>query len=104
MENNLITKEEFINTINLKKEYDSIVDKLGNILGNIYDSKFIEFTYIIFDKYIMSNFNESAQDTIFWWLYEKDGREGIEMYDEDGNTIPMDTIDDLWTYIKNDRI
>ena len=48
-------------------------------------------------------FSDEGVDWINWWLFEKPGFGGDpnQAYDEDGNVIPTDTIDDLWNIVKD---
>lgn len=101
----MITKEQFIETINnivkLNKEYDRWDDfginlwelPIGDIMSSIMDSS---YTWA---------FTENGIDWISWWLYEREsvcGEEPNKVY-RDGDEIPSETVEDLWELVKEYR-
>lgn len=100
----MITKEEFINLINDHKAYNNRLDEVCNILGvGIYETDWIMYANVLFDKTINMLFNEDAVDDINWWLWEKAGRSDMKMWDSNGKEIPTETVEDLWELVKNNR-
>lgn len=57
------------------------------------------------DTVLPELFSDEGVDWVNWWLFEKPGlfKNSLpnEAYDEDGNIIPTDTIDDLWNLVKD---
>lgn len=100
----MINKGIFINTINNYKEFYNNVDKLEKLLKCcLIDSFLINDYGLLFDYFINTNFNESAQDTIYWWLFEKSNNPDLKMLINDIE-IPSDTVEELWEIVKDDVI
>lgn len=108
METNLtrsakITKEEFIELLQMHDAQSERLDKLAEAGLQIWDSDVIEYGNLLFDKIIKSFFTQEGEDWIFWWLFEKNGNPEIKAWDEDHDEIPMETMEDLWRYVKQYR-
>lgn len=101
----MITKEEFIDLISKQQKWSNRVDQVSEILNvpTLFESDWVEYASTLFDKVLYFLFNEDGIDDINWWMYEKAGNPEFKMWDEDGNEIPTDTIDDLWELIKDNR-
>ena len=100
----MITKEEFITLIKDFKKWDNKTDQVCKILNiDIIESDLVMYGSILFEKTISFLFEEEAQDNIFWWLWEKNGRSDMKMWDKDGTEVPTETLDDLWEIIKDNR-
>lgn len=101
----MVTKEEFINLILKHQKWSNKIDKISEALDvpTLFDSDWVEYADILFDKTINFLFNEDGVDDINWWLYEKSGNPELKMWDADENEIPTDTIDDLWEIVKDSR-
>lgn len=100
----MITKEEFITLIKDFKKWDNKIDQVCKILNiDIIESDLIMYCSILFEKTISFLFEEEAQDNIFWWLWEKNGRPDMKMFDKDSNEVPTETLDDLWEIVKDNR-
>ena len=100
---NKISKEEFFKLLNEQKAQSGRIDKLNDAGLSIWDSDLIEYGNLMFERVIKVYFTEEGVDWIFWWLYEKDGNPEIKMWDEDHDEIPMETMEDLWRYVKQYR-
>lgn len=72
---------------------------------NIWDTPVLNFGFIMFDRLIETNFDEEGRDWINWWLYERDllGNKP-QAWDENGNVIPTETVDDLWNLVEKHKI
>lgn len=101
----MITKEEFIELISDYKKWTNKVNTASNLLDipNLFESDLISYGSILFDSLINILFNECGADHISWWLYEKNGREDMKMWDKNKNEIPTDSIIDLWNIVKEYR-
>ena len=83
---------------------DYRINQVCNVLKtNIFDSDWIGYCTQLFDRTISFLFKEEAQDDISWWLWEKDGRSDMKMWDASGREIPTETIEDLWEIVKDNR-
>lgn len=100
----LISKDKFIEIIKNQQTEREHLDKADEIFPNLWESKLFTYGFELFDKLIISYFDERGSDWIFWWLYEKDGRSDMKAYDENHNEILTETIDDLWELVKQYRI
>lgn len=101
----MITKNEFIALINDYQNWSNQVDKASQALGvsTLFESNLVDYTSRLFDKTINILFNENGTEDIYWWLYEKSACHNLKMWDEEGNEIPSETIDDLWEIIKDSQ-
>jgi len=96
----MINKKEFKKLIHEFQEFDLKVNKIEDVTGfSLVDSLLYSYPTKLFDQVLTHEFKEEAVDIIYWWMYEHDKSEE-EMWDEDGKTIPMRTLNDLWNYVK----
>lgn len=101
----MITKEEFIDLISKQQKWSNRIDKISDVLNvsTLFESDWVEYASILFDKTLSFLFNETGVDDISWWMYEKAGNPDLKMWDENEKEIPTDTIDDLWELVKGNR-
>lgn len=101
----MITKEQFIKLITNNRKHNNRLDEVGAVLGcTIYDCDWVEYGNLLFDEVLNLLFEEEAVDDINWWIYEKPSLPpGAGMWDEEGNEIPTETLDDLWEIVKDFR-
>lgn len=100
----MITKEEFIDLISGHKKWDKRLDDVENVLHFMpLEVDWIEYGSILFDKTLSFIFNEEGIEDILWWLWEKNGRSDMKMWDASGKEIPTETIEDLWEIVKDNR-
>lgn len=108
----MITKEEFIELINNHKEWCESVDKVEEVLNNtfpgincnIHELDWIDYGGILFDNTLKLLFTDEGVDDIIWWLFERPMfPPGPRMWDENGEEIPTETIEDLWNIVKDNR-
>lgn len=95
-----MTKEEFINLLKEHDDQEARLDTLEEMGLSIFDSPLIDYGSKMFDSLINAHFTSEGVDWISWWLYEKDGDPYIKAWDENHNEIPMETMEDLWNYVK----
>ena len=100
---NKISKEEFFKLLNEQKAQSGRIDKLNDAGLSIWDSDLIEYGNLMFERVIKVYFTKEGVDWIFWWLYEKAGDPEMKAWDEDHDEIPMETMEDLWRYVKQYR-
>jgi len=109
-----MNKSDFIEFIKSFRKAHKYCDKLTEVRLPIYESDLFDSYCKLIDKLIKSHFNEEGVDTFYWFVYENHdivsdfdddlntlhkGRLG--MFDERGNPILMNTIEDLWEYLKD---
>lgn len=96
-----ITKDEFFEILREYDAQESVLSTLSSVGINIFDSTIFEYGIRTFERLIKSYFTKEGADWIFWWLYEKNGDPEMKTWDENHNEIPMETMEDLWNYVKN---
>lgn len=105
-----MTFEEFKEHIETIQEFDKFISDLSEFGIDLYETKFPGLTYKFQKKYENLVFTEKQQDWIDWWLYERPCINGNEdpvfnkAFDENGNEIPTNTIEDLWNIINNNEL
>lgn len=100
----MISKEEFIDLISNHIKWDNKLDEVEKILGIMpLEIDWIEYSAILFDKILYFLFDKETVDIITWWMWEKSENPKLKMFDENGEEIPIGTIDDLWNVIKDNR-
>lgn len=98
-----ITKEEFLELLKMREAQSERLDKLSDAGFPIWDTDVIEYGNLMFDKVIKVYFTQEGEDWIFWWLYEKNGNPEMKAWDEDNDEIPIETMEDLWRFVKQYR-
>lgn len=112
----MIDKELFISIIKEVHNADHFINELYRLgIESVDNPLFYAYGYIL-DRYWEAYFTDEAIDTINWFMYEhhsigddfdaelkmlEPGQ--LSVHEENGNLIPMDTIDDLWEYVKDFR-
>ena len=101
----MITKEKFIDLILKQQEWSNRVDKVSEVLNvpTLFESDWVEYASVLFDKTLALLFNEDGIDDIYWWMYEKSENPELKMWDESVKEIPTDTVEDLWNLVKNNQ-
>lgn len=94
------TKEEFFELLKMHAAQSERLDKLSDAGLPVWDTDIVEYGNLMFEKVIKALFTQEGEDWIFWWLYEKDGNPEMKAWDEDHDEIPMETMEDLWRYVK----
>lgn len=95
-----LTEERFIELLEDHKSQNERISKLSEVGIDVWDSPLIEYGNLLFEKIMELYFNELGRSWIYWWLYEKDGNPEFKAWDENENEIPLETIHDLWEYVK----
>lgn len=101
----MITKEKFIDLILKQQKWSNRVDEVSEVLNvpTLFESDWVEYASVLFDKTLALLFNEDGIDDIYWWMYEKSENPELKMWDESGKEIPTDTVEDLWNLVKNNQ-
>ena len=99
----MITKDEFIELLNDRINWNDKVEQLCELLkDNLWESDIFNYGEILFEKILNLRFNDSGIDIIFWWLYERKYDKDLNIK-IDGKEVPSDTLDDLWEIVKDYR-
>ncbi len=96
-----MNKVEFIKLIKDYQNYDNLLDSACDIFPGIIESKLFMYPAEWFENIIELCFTEEGVDWIYWWLFERNNNSEMKAYDENHNEIQMDTVEDLWNFIKN---
>lgn len=91
--NKMITREEFTQFIKSLKDLSDRSDKVYQAGIDLleYENNFQEIISFLSEKF----FGEGTWDWITYYVYE----EGRDVWDEKGNKVPFNTVDDLFDYL-----
>lgn len=98
-----MTKEGFIRLIENALNYSKELDRWDNFGIDLFESLISELGWNFLNVVLPELFSDKGVDWINWWLFDKPGfgEKLNQAYDEDGNIIPTDTIEDLWNIVKD---
>ena len=92
-----ISKEQFLQFIDLVKKEDNFINTLHNLNIDIINCEIATDYYLMGNILLNTNFTASGVDLIEWWLYED--VENKEIYEKDGPTYTLNTAEELWNYL-----
>lgn len=92
-----ISKEQFLQFIDLVKKEDNFINALYNLNIDIINCEIATDYYLVGNILLNTNFTASGVDLIEWWLYED--IENKEIYEKDGLTYTLNTAEELWNYL-----
>ena len=92
-----ISKEQFLQFIDLVKKEDNFINTLHNLNIDIINCEIAADYYLVGNILLNTNFTASGVDLIEWWLYED--IENKEIYEKDGPTYTLNTSEELWNYL-----
>lgn len=96
-----IHKTELFEVINEYQAQEDRLTKLNELGISLWDSDLIEYGNSMFLKLLKATFTDEGIDWILWWLCEKPSLgDGTQAYDENGNPIPTETLEDLWNIVE----
>ena len=102
----MITKEEFIDFIEVHEKFNNNVDLLYDSKIDIINSILFEVFGKVCDMLLNTTFTPDGVDWINWWLYESKDlytEERLPVYINDEKVL-IETPDELWKIIKDYRI
>lgn len=102
----MITKEEFIDFIEVHEKFNNNVDLLYDLKIDIINSFLFEAFGKVCDMLLNATFTPDGVDWINWWLYESKDlytKERLPVYINDEKVL-IETPDELWEIIKDYRI
>ena len=100
-----MTEKEFVKIISIIQDVDSISENLSNLGVVICGNKIYQHTFFL-TKYILEKeYSLEGLEWINWWLYDlpqlkKITPEKPHAYDELGEPIILDTINDLYNLLE----
>ena len=92
-----ISKEQFLQFIDLVKKEDNFINTLHNLNIDIINCEIATDYYLVGNILLNTNFTASGVDLIEWWLYED--VENKEIYEKDGPTYTLNTAEELWNHL-----
>ena len=102
----MITKEEFIDFIEVHEKFNNDIDLLYDLKIDIINSFLFEAFGKVCDMLLNAAFTPDGVDWINWWLYEGKNlytEERLPVYINDEKVL-IETPDELWEIIKDYRI
>lgn len=96
-----ISIEEFKKLIDDYLVFQEELNKYYDLKVDLYDTKLVSFGEAMFDKYISLIFNKEGVEWIYWWLFERSEIGDEQAWDEYGNVIPTETIEDLYNLLQD---
>lgn len=100
-----MTKEGFVKLIENAQNYSKELDRWSDFGIDLFELPISELGWGFLNTVLPELFSDEGVDWVNWWLFEKPGlfKNSLpnEAYDEDGNIIPTDTINDLWNLVKD---
>jgi hypothetical protein len=98
-----MTKEGFVKLIENAQNYSKELDRWSDFGIDLFELPISELGWGFLNTVLPELLSDEGVDWINWWLFEKPGLGGDpnQAYDENGNVIPTDTIDDLWNIVKD---
>jgi hypothetical protein len=105
----MINKEILVKFIQEYKKFSDYVDKIEEMIFGkhhyvtLWETPFCESVGNMYDLFIKSYFTEEGQDLINWFIFEDVEKIIYEpdddIYSKEKREIHLDTIDDLWNYM-----
>src|SRR5574344_582529 len=92
-----ISKEQFLQFIDLVKKEDNFINTLYNLNIDIINCEIATDYYLVGNILLNTNFTASGEDLFEWWLYED--IENKEIYEKDGSTYTLNRAEELWNQI-----
>lgn len=99
----MISETEFIGLISDYLEHHQRIDNIEQAGLNIWDSNIVEFGFRMFDKVIDYTFDKDGSEWIYWWIIDKQTNPELKAYDENHNEIKLDTMLELWKFVRKYR-
>ena len=98
-----MTKEGFIKLIENAQNYNKELHKWDDFGIDLFELPISELGWNFFDTILQELFTDEGIEWINWWVYDRISvttEEPLKVYDNNGDVIPMNTIDDLWNLVK----
>lgn len=95
----MIGKEKLSELIQEYYKQDKRIDIISEFIPSYYDSSIVNFGWKMFEEVLKAYFTEEGIDWIEYYLYENPEK----CYYINDIKIPLETIDDLWELVKDNR-
>ena len=95
-----MSKEKFVSTIDYYQNFLDKADKLEALGINLYDGPLVESIDFVFDAWINEITGEAGSDLIYWWLFENVEK---EIYEDNKVVATLDTVENLYDYMKENN-
>lgn len=102
----MITKELFVQMINIAERFSDETDRWDDFGIEIYDMAICNIPWEMFRNWVDSHFDLNGKDWINWYLFERlsfNTNEVLPCYHEDGTEFFVNTPEDLWELVKDCR-
>lgn len=98
-----MTKEGFVKLIENAQNYDKELDRWNDFGISLFELPISEIGWNFLNIILLELFTDEGVDWVNWWVFERlgFGEEPNQAFDENGNVIPTDTVDDLWNIVKD---
>lgn len=103
----MLTKEQFIDFINISENYSNEIDKWVDFGINIFELPISQLGWDLFNSFIDSHFDDDGRDWINWYMFERVSvisKEVLPCFDENGEKFYVNTPEDLWNLVKDKLI
>lgn len=95
----MIGKEEFIELINSHDEQNKRIELLSKVFTNSFGDPIIDWGFIMFDNLLEAYFDKEGVEWVQYYLYENPEHR----YYQGGKEYSLNTLDDLWKIVKDNR-
>lgn len=96
----MISRTKFVEQIETAKQFDELINTLYKFGIDLIESPLYNLPSKMFDNFVKTICNEDGGDLIYWYLYE----DVPKIIWENEKEIPINTIDDLYDYLKTNNL
>lgn len=103
----MLTKEDFIDFINLASDYDDELTRWSDFGIDLFDLPIADLGWSFFSTFLRTHFNENGRDWINWYMWERISivnGEVLPCYDENDQKFYINSPEDLWELVKDKLI
>lgn len=98
----MITEKHFIELINNYQNWNKQIDAFEDVLNNaaaLRECSIFMYTELLFDQLLNAYFTEEGVDWVYWWLFDRPTNH-YSSANINRETVPADTVEDLWNIVK----
>lgn len=95
-----MSKEKFVETLLKYQNFLDISDRLMDLGIDLTEGPITEAIDTLLDSWVDSITGEAGSDLIYWWLFEDVTK---EIYENDKVVATLDTVEDLYDYMKENN-
>lgn len=93
-----MTREQFKNGLREIESINEIIEKLSELGIDTLGCEEVLFAEDIFFGWVTDTFGEDGADIVECWLYSDDENKTVKL--DDGRTVNVEDIDDLYSYLE----